>query len=291
VSYAEPEACRTMDGARSEHARIGRRCTEVTQVQEGERLDAELAVGPDLPAPTSTALTRERALGLVQGLLADGIISGTDLRSYVPSTMDPHDPESLRQEYESWFKAIGIETVTGRPLNLGPCPYTRDELVEAAADGWIPVVSPQGLSLDEAARLFHLDTWAASDPLVTSPPEEEDLWFLTPGGLIPTDPNQSARELRRRYEQEDMAGLSLQRYMIVTARLRHLTGQAPDFRWWVWIMRGRYDRSGFLIAGFDPNGRFSVHGWMPNFQAGFVGSRPIKICPRIAQPDDRPGNR
>ena len=245
----------------------------------------------DVGRPAAAGLTRDRALGLVQGLLADGIISGTDLRPFVPSGVDPYSPEALRQDYEAWFRAHGIEAVTGRRFVLGPCPYTREELLDADANGQIPVVSPQGLSLAEVARTFHLDTWATSDPLVTSPAEEEDLWFTTPGTLVPADPNISARELRQRYERQDLLGLSLQRYMILTARLRHLTGAAPDQRWWVWMLRGRYDRSGFMIAGFDPNGRFSVHGWMPNFQAGFVGSRPIRLCPRIAPPPDHPGPR
>ncbi len=254
-----------------------------------ERLDANRQATP--PGSPPAALTRERALGLVQGLLADGIIAGTDLRAYVPAAVDPHDPESLRQDYEAWFKGIGIEMVTRRPFSIGSCPYTREELVEAAAEGWFPVVSPQGLTLDEVARMCGHQTWATSDSLVTSPPEEEDLWFLTPSSLVPEDPNVSARELRQRYDRDGLMGLSLQRYMIVAARLHHLTGQAPDQRWWVWITRGRYDRSGFMIAGFDPNGRFSVHGWMPNFQAGFVGARPIKICPRVAGPHERLGAR
>ncbi|GAB3984188.1 hypothetical protein V1634_34870 [Plantactinospora veratri] len=257
-----------------------------TDNQIGGSTTGASARDPYAPARSPSALTRDRALGLVQGLLADGIISPTDLRAYVPEVADPFDPESLRQDYETWFRANGIETVTGRKFSLGPCPYTAEELMQAKADGWIPVVSPKGLSLTETARTFHCDTWATSDPLVTAPAEEEDLWFLTPGDLVPQDANVSARELRQRYDKDGSLGLSLQRYIILTARLRHLTGQAPDFRWWVWIMRGRYDRSGFMIAGFDPNNRFSVHAWMPQFRASFVGARPIRICPRIAGPSD-----
>lgn len=238
------------------------------------------------PRPTSSALIRERALGLIQGLVADGIISGIDLRAFVPSANDPLDPESLRQDYESWFKSIGIEATAGRPFTLDRCPFTREELAKAAADGWIPVVSPKGLTAHQLAEAFRFRTWATADPLVTAPPEEEDLWFLTPGDLEPADANVPARDIRQRYEDSGMLGLSLQRYMIVVARLRHLTGQLPDYRWWVWIMRGRYDRSGYLIAGFDPNRMFSVHAWMPSFRASFVGSRPIRICERIAHPSD-----
>lgn len=233
-----------------------------------------------------STVIRDRALSLVEGLLADGTLTSLDLRRFVTGVEDPFEPEALRQDFESWFKAFGIEQVTGRRFSLGECPFTREELTAASSEGWIPVVSPQGLTLAEVSETLHLPTWATTDPLVTSPPEEEDLWFLTPGSLTPEDGNKSARELRKAYDAEGWLGLSLQRYMIVAARLRHLTGEAPDARWWTWIMRGRYDRSGFMIAGFDPNGSFSVHAWMPEFRAGFVGSRPIRICPRIAPPPD-----
>jgi hypothetical protein len=235
-----------------------------------------------MPAPRDPMLTRDRALDLVQGLLVDGIISPTDLRAYVPAAVDPYDPEVLRQDYESWFQACGIEVATQRKFKLAPCPFVREELAEAAEQGWIPVVSPKDLTLPEVATTFQCPTWATTDPLVSAPPEEEDLWFLTPASLVPDDANSSARELRKKYEEHDLLGLSLQRYIIISARLRYLTGQQPDHRWWVWIFRGRYDRSGFMIAGFDPNNRFSVHAWLPQFQASFVGSRPIRICQRIA---------
>jgi hypothetical protein len=257
--------------------------------------DVQTAKSPDLaaqafptppPAAPVSALTRDRALGLIQGLLADGIITGVDLRAYVPSVEDPLDPEAVRQDYEAWFRSAGIETVTGRRFTLGPCPFTREELADAAVEGWIPVVSPTGLRVEEVAAGLRFDTWATSDPLVTAPPEEEDFWFLTPAALVPEDGNTTAREVRQTYDRTGHLGMSLQRYMIVAARLRHLTGQLPDYRWWVWIMRGRYDRSGFLIAGFDPNQRFSVHAWMPNFQAAFVGHRPIRVSPRIAAAPD-----
>lgn len=246
-----------------------------------------VADGSSVPQRSDAGLTRNRALGLIQGLLADGIVSPLDLRAFAPDEVDKSDPEVVRQDYEAWFKALGIETVTGRPFTLSECPYTRAELSQAAVDGWIPVVSPKGLTMGELAETFHYESWATSDPLVSSPPEEEDLWFLTPASLVPEYSNCSAKEARQRNESGEMLGLSLQRYMILSARLRHLTGEQPDFRWWVWMLRGRYDRSGFLIAGFDPNNRFSVHAWMPGFRASFVGSRSITVCPRIAGPTPR----
>jgi hypothetical protein len=262
----------------------------VTAIHAENHSSAEQQSAAPAETHPAAALTRDRALGLVQGLVSDGIISGTELRPFVPESIDPFDPEALRQEYERWFRAAGVEWVTGREFSLGPCPFRRDELTAAAKDGWIPVVSPKGLTISECADTFHFPTWAASDPLVTSPAEEEDLWFMTPGRLAPDDANVPARELRARYDKKGLLGMSLQRYMIVAARLRHLTGEIPDFRWWTWILRGRYDRSGFMIAGFDPNRRFSVHAWMPSFHTSFVGSRPIRICPRIAGPGSRPAD-
>jgi hypothetical protein len=229
-----------------------------------------------------TGLTKDRAIPLVQAFIADGILTGRDLARFVPSTDDPFEPESLRRDLEEWFVRLGIEIVTGRPFSLGPCPFEREELVQADRDGWLPLVSPKGLSLQDTSALFRFETWATTDPLVTSPPEEEDLWFLVPKTTTPGKGNVSAQEARKRGEADGYIGLSLQRYMIFAARMQFVTGELPDFRWWVWMLRGRYDRSGFLIAGFDPNQRFSVHAWMPSFRASFVGHRPVQVCERIA---------
>jgi hypothetical protein len=244
---------------------------------------AERQSGPPAQGE-SVALTKERAIPLVQAFIADGILTGRDLARFVPSNDDPHDPESLRRDLEQWFVRLGVELVTGRPFSLGPCPFTREELEQADQDGWMVLVSPRGLTLGETSELFRFETWATTDPLVTSPPEEEDLWFLVPSAMTPERGNITAQEARKWGEAEGYIGLSLQRYMIFAARTQFLTGDLPDHRWWLWMLRGRYDRSGFLIAGFDPNRRFSVHAWMPNFRAAFVGHRPIQVCERIAEP-------
>jgi hypothetical protein len=258
--------------AQSDTAVVGKRTNGSTSNGNGARTAAEEA-----------GLTKERAIPLVQAFLADGILTGRDLARFVPTNDDPHDPESLRRELEVWFTQLGIELVTGRPFSLGPCPFTREELEQADRDGWLPLVSPKGLTLKEASALFRFDSWAIDDPLVTSPAEEEDLWFLVPKTATPAKGNVSGQEARKQIDEDGHVGFSLQRYMIFAARMQFLTGDLPDHRWWVWILRGRYDRSGFMIVGFDPNGRFSVHAWMPSFRAAFVGHRPLAVCERIAE--------
>jgi hypothetical protein len=232
-------------------------------------------------SPANAVLSKERALSLIQALISDGILTGRDLAPFVPEADDPYDPEFVTQEFEAWFKGLGIELVTGRPFRLDACTFTREELEEAESKGSIVLVSPKGLSGREVGRLTHFESWAFDDPLVSETVEEEDLWFLTPLTTTPDAGNVSGRAIRRQYEEHGYLGFSLQRYMIFAARARFLTGKLPDQRWWVWLLRGRYDRSGSLIAGFDPRGRFSVHAWLPHFQSSFVGCRTIRIADRI----------
>ena len=83
----------------------------------------------------------------------------------------------------------------------------------------------------------------------------------------------SAKEVRRMFEDEGKLGFSLCRYLIFVSRVKFLTGKWPDQNWWTWLLSYKYDRSGYLIAGFDREGKFSVHAWMPDFKAKFVGAR------------------
>jgi hypothetical protein len=224
-----------------------------------------------------TSRSRQRALGLVQAMVADGILEGRDLGLLAPRDGDPCDPEWVRQDFLMWLRGLGAELVLNRAVDLADCPFSRGELEFARAQGLSPIVSPRGLTAEAVGRLLHFDSWAFTDPLVSSPPEEEDLWFLAALEDTPAHANVSARASRRQLEDSGNLGFSLQRYMIFCARYRFLTGRWPDRRWWSWMLRGRYDRSGILIAGFDPNDRFSVHAWLPHFQAPFVGTREIRL--------------
>jgi hypothetical protein len=118
--------------------------------------------------------------------------------------------------------------------------------------------------------------------MVSDTRETEDFWLKTPKTAAPPHLNKSAAHVRRLFEDEGHLGFSLERYLVFAARIRYLTGEYPDRRYWTWLLRGRYDRSGMLIAGFDPQGKFSVQAWMPAFQASFLGARWIHIPDRLA---------
>lgn len=226
--------------------------------------------------------TRDEALKLVQALLADGIIGPRDLTRFLPTQSDPCDPEAVRQEWEHWYISMGIETVIGRSFRLEGCPFTAEEIERADREGEMILCVPRGIDRRQLASLFRMSTWALNDPLVGDTTEVEDVWFKTPRSRTPEYLNKSATEARRIMEDQNRLGFSLERYMVFCARYRFLYGTDPDFKYWIWLLRGRYDRSGILIAGFDPMGSFSVHAWVPRFQASFVGVRFAQISSQLA---------
>jgi hypothetical protein len=219
--------------------------------------------------------TRDEALNLVQAMIADGILGARDLSRFVPN-QQAGDGESLRQEWERWYVSMGIEAIIGRPLSLAACPFSQEEIAACEAAGEMILCVPRGVSRTQLGELFRLSTWALSDGMVSDTPETEDAWFRTSRSPSPPHINKSAVEVRRTFEDAGQLGFSLERYLVFAARFRHLTGKYPDFRYWTWLLRGRYDRSGMLIAGFDPLGRFSVHAWMPQFRASFLGARSLQ---------------
>lgn len=226
--------------------------------------------------------TRDEALKLVQAMLADGIIGARDLARFTPPDGSAYDPEALRLEWERWYISMGIETVTGRSFGLGACPFTAGEIEQAELEGQMILCVPRGVDRRELAALFRLSSWAIDDPMVGETTEVEDLWFKTSRSRLPEYLNKNGTEVRRILEDRDKLAFSLERYLVFCARYRHLYGEYPDFKYWVWLLRGRYDRSGVLIAGFDPMGAFSVHAWVPRFQASFVGARYLEIPGRLA---------
>jgi len=74
-------------------------------------------------------------------------------------------------------------------------------------------------------------------------------------------------------DNEGWVHFTLERYLVFLAAMKAQHGQYPDREYWIWITKGRYDRSGMLMAGIDRLGHFNAHGWMPQFEAGFLGAR------------------
>ncbi len=225
--------------------------------------------------------TRDEAVNLVHAMINDGMLGPQDLARFVPKAC-ANNAETIREEWEHWYRGLGIETIIGRPFSLAPCPFPSEDVAAMQASDNIVLCVPRGLTRAQLGELFRLSSWALTDAMVGDTPESEDFWFTTSRSPSPPYLNKTATEVRRTFEDENKLGFSLERYLVFAARYRFLTGKYPDFRYWTWLMRGRYDRSGMLIAGFDPLGRFSVHAWMPNFQASFLGARYLEPPATVA---------
>jgi hypothetical protein len=226
-------------------------------------------------------MDKEQILQLIQNFINDGSITYQDLIFLLQqSKIESYEAKRIKEELERWYKELGIESITKRNFSLSNCPFTIEEIEKAYKEGEIILCVPAGLTLKELGNLFHINSWALEDPLYAEGPYKEDFWFRTPMTYEPPYVNISAKEARRIFEDEGKLGFSLARYLVFASRVKYLTGKLPDQKWWTWLLAYKYDRSGFLIAGFDPEGKFSVHGWMPNFKAKFVGARYIKVPER-----------
>lgn len=219
------------------------------------------------------------SVALVQSLVEDDILAPQDLARFSPATTNPFDPEHVRVETETWYRTLGIEFVTRRPFSLEKPPFTEAELIEADRDGELVLCVPKEVTRQQLGRLFHLSSWALADDLVTAALETSDFWFKTKLSDTPTHLNKRGADVSELLDRERKLGMSLSRYMVFVARMRHLTGRTPDQNCWVWLTRSRYDQKGMLVAGFDSQGKFSVHGWLPNFQGPRCGLR------YVAHPD------
>lgn len=218
-------------------------------------------------------------LHMVEELVSENVIRSSELRKYVNDALELTDPEEVRYEMEQWYRCSGIEVITGRKFELGECPFTKEEIQEAIDQDEMILCIPKGVSREELGKMFHIDSWALHDQLVTNVPEKEDFWFRTSMSLTPTDMKRTGIDIATSYEKEQKVQFSLERYIVFIARMRYLTHKTPDSEYWIWIPYGRYDRSGMLIAGYDRFGNFNAHGWMPQFSASFLGSR-YGILPR-----------
>jgi hypothetical protein len=223
--------------------------------------------------------TKQCVLSLVETFVNQRVIRSEELRRFAKNPLDPLGSEFIKQILEDWYKNLGIESIIGRKFTLSPCPFTPEELQEAVQQNEIVLCVPGKVNRRQLGELFRINSWALHDPLVTQATEREDFWFKTRMSLTPEYMNITGIEIQHRLEDENKVPFSIERYLVFIARIRQVLRETPDSEYWIWLPRGLYDRSGMLIAGFDRNGVFSVHGWMPHFSAGFLGAR-YGILPR-----------
>ncbi len=220
---------------------------------------------------------REQALCLIKALVDEQVVNSQDLARFVTDTGDRTDPEYLRREMERWYRTLGIEAVINREFTLKKPYFTREEIIKAYERNEILLCVPAGITRQQLGTLFNLASWALNDELVTNTSEIEDVWFKTSCSLLPEYLDKTGLETQRLFQKEGTLGMSLERYMTFVARMRYLTGKTPDVNYWTWLTRGRYLKKSLLIAGFDSNLKFSVHGWLPQFHGSHCGARDISI--------------
>ena len=217
--------------------------------------------------------TKKNLLKMVDLLISNGEMNPSEISRYTKKAFDLTDPEDVRCEMEEWFIAAGIEQVTKRKFSLESCPYTKEEIIKIKENNNILLCIPKKTSREELGELFHINTWALADKLVTRVEEEKDFWFYTSKDLTPKWMKKTGVEVANLIDDNNYVHFSLERYIVFLARMRYLTGHVPDSEYWIWMTSGRYDRSGMLMAGFDRLENFSVHGWMPQFSSSFLGGR------------------
>lgn len=216
--------------------------------------------------------TKESILLFIEGMLRDNILQTEDLRVFQRQT-NPDTPDAVRAMMEDWYVGMGIESIIGRRLVLSQCPFSQEEIQEAYKNEEAILCVPANVSRAQFGELFRINTWALSDPLITQVPETEDLWFRTKMSESPSMIKTTGIDVANLYGSYPYIQFSLERYLVFIGWYRHLYGKNPDQEYWIWLPHGRYDRSGMLMAGFDRFHNFNVHGWMPQFSAGFLGAR------------------
>ncbi len=217
--------------------------------------------------------TKQQFLSMLERLIDDQVVSPHDISRFASPCDNPHDPEYVRKDLEDWYRHLGLESITRRKVSLSPCPFTRDEIEEAEEHNETIICVPKKVTRAQFGLLFRMNTWALNDPLVTLATESEDLWFRTSLNPQPTHIKCSGMEIKHLFIREGKVHFSLERYLVFVARFLWLTKRLPDSQYWIWLPHKPYDRSGMLIAGFDRYGSLSVHGWMPQFSASFLGAR------------------
>ena len=217
--------------------------------------------------------TKERILSMVDFMVSNGEIKPIELLRYTNMALNLTDPKDVQYEMENWYRAAGIERITKKRLVISPCPYSSEEIKKIYEMNNMLLCIPKGITRETLGKLFHFNSWALHDDLVTRVEEKEDLWFFTSKSLKPIWMKKSGIEITNTINENEYVHFSLERYIIFLARSLYLTGHLPDEEYWIWLTSGRYDRSGMLMAGIDRKGNFNVHGWMPQFSASFLGGR------------------
>lgn len=216
--------------------------------------------------------TKESLLLLIEGMLRNDILKTEDLRVF-QRQLTPDTPDAVRAMMEDWYIGMGIESIIGRRLVLSECPFSQEEIQEAHKNAEAILCVPANVSRVQLGEVFRINTWALSDPLVSQMPELKDLWFRTKMSESPIMIKATGIDISNLYGTHPYVQFSLERYLVFIGWYRHLYGKNPDQEYWIWLPRGRYDRSGMLMAGFDRFHNFNVHGWMPQFSASFLGAR------------------
>lgn len=211
---------------------------------------------------------------LIKRLISENKVDRKQIWSFVnEQQVDTNDPILLRKEMENWYIGMGMNDILGKAFSLDECPFTSEEIDAANKNNEMIICVPKDVSRKQLGKLFRIESWAFNDVLAEESTEKEDLWVKTKASAAPGYIRESGLDIGRRLREEKKVLFSLEIYLVFIARYRYLFNKNPDSEFWIWIHKGRYDRSGMLIAGFDRNKNFNVHGWMPHFSAGFLGAR------------------
>ena len=211
---------------------------------------------------------------LIKQLIDENKVDRKQIWSFVnENQLDVNDPVLLRKEMENWYIGMGINDIIGGDFSLEKCPFTKEEIEKANNDGEMILCVPRNLTKKQLGKLFRIESWALDDVLAEESIEKHDLWFRTKASASPDFIRESGVDIIRRFREEKKVLFSLGIYLVFIARYRYIYNRTPDSEFWIWISKGRYDRSGMLIAGFDRCKKFNVHGWMPHFSSSFLGAR------------------
>ena len=210
----------------------------------------------------------------IKKLVNENKVDRKQLWSFVnEQQIESNDPMLLKKEMESWYIGMGINDITGTVLSLDDCPFTKEEIDLAKKNNEMILCVPKNITKKQFGKLFRIENWALEEELVEESTEKSDLWFKTKATPSPEFIRECGIDVTRKFREEGKVLFSLEIYLVFIARYRFLFNEIPDSEYWIWICKGKYDRSGMLIAGFDRNKKFNVHGWMPHFSAGFLGAR------------------
>ena len=211
---------------------------------------------------------------LIKRLITENKVDQNQIWSFInEQQIEVNDPILLKKEMENWYIGMGINDITGTSLSLDDCPFVKEEIELAIKNDELILCVPKDVSRKQLGKLFRIESWALHDELAEESIEKSDLWFKTKASPAPEFIRESGIDITRKFREEKKVLFSLEIYLVFIARYRFIFNVNPDFEYWIWICKGRYDRSGMLIAGFDRNKQFNVHGWMPQFSAGFLGAR------------------